>query len=95
MNLKNAYVCSNLHSTVTINTDQGTTPMIIACPQCNERAMSMMYNVNQQLEPSHEWYSPTDEDWKDLKADISSKEVIANMQHHVAKGGLLLRPIKK
>lgn len=95
----NAYVCHDLHATVTEDIEEGVTPMFILCPKCNalgaqNKATSMMYQVNQMLFPTHEWYKPTADDWKELAAEIYPPAVQA-MRDHVEKGGLLLRPIAK
>lgn len=89
----NAYICDKLHVMVTENKSLGTTPMFMGCDQCHQQATSRMYNVDQTLEPTHEWYKPTDEDWKELEADISSVEAIRGLREHVSNGGVLIRRI--
>lgn len=99
INQINAYVCPSLHIMVTTNKDYGTTPMFLACRECMKKdkqqlAQSMGYNVDQNIQPGYEWYIPTDEDWKNLEADITPKQIIEAMREHVAKGGLLIRERK-
>lgn len=99
-NQKNAYVCTNLHTTVTVNKDNGVTPMFISCPVCNERAASMMYKINQALEPTHEWYKPTEEQiigeakFFALANELDEKLLLSGLKDHVKQGGLLMRKIK-
>jgi hypothetical protein len=97
----NAYVCFNLHITVTKNVDEGVTPMFIACPKCFKQAISMMYNVNQSSKPTQQWYKPTrDEIVAEAKAvtknfNVSFLDVFNNLQDHVSKGGLLMKELKQ
>ena len=93
----NAYICPKLHHTITIDIDQGTTPMFLQCPECKLRAVSMMYNVVQNLEPGYEWYKPKEADIiREVKEATSKREdaydsVLAAMKDHVSNGGLLFR----
>ncbi len=85
----NAYICEDLHITVTNDKDEGTTPFMIPCPVCNSAATSRMYKVNnknENLKPTHEWYKPEPKEW-DLLSD--------NAIEHVKQGGLMLRKIPK
>lgn len=98
----NAYICPKLHATITVNSDGGTTPMFITCPSCGENATSRMYNVDQTLEPSQEWFKPTEKEvkqqvdqYKDKVEYHILKAIEYNMKEHVKKGGLLLRIISK
>ena len=85
----NAYVCDNLHITVTKDVDRGVTPMFIGCPECKTlykkhlMASSRMYRVNQSAPHTHEWYRPASNE------GLSQFEI-----EHVEQGGLLLRKIK-
>lgn len=85
-NKVNAYICDNLHITVTKNIDEGVTPMFIGCPECKalcdeyEAATSRMYRVNQSIPHTHEWYKPTNIE------GLNQFEV-----EHIGQGGLLLR----
>jgi len=82
---KNIYTCSKCrHQMVTVDRDDGTTPFMTSCPICKSPAQSSFYNVDQKLQPTHEWYKPTEEETKKLKAGTLE---------HVNMGGLLLRNI--
>ncbi len=100
-NKVNAYVCYNLHVTVTTLKDEGVTPMFIACPKCMKRATSMMFEVNQESKPTQQWYKPTrDEIVEEAKAiaknfsGVTFLDAFNNLQDHVAKGGLLMKELK-
>lgn len=94
---KNAYICDNLHATVTEHKDDGVTPMFIECPVCNAQATSRMGRVNQKLESTHEWYKPSEQDVieeaKNYAAafNINYDILLAGFKNHVEKGGLLMR----
>lgn len=77
------------HETVTIDRDDGTTPMMIACRHegCDKTAKSRFYRVNQSLVPTHEWYKPTERYIRKLKRGNSP------LYDHCVNGGLLLREI--
>lgn len=84
--LVNAYMCPAGHTTWTRNADEGTTPFIIGCPDCDQRARSQFYRVPQQGQPiSHEWYRPTKRRTRRLSPDE---------RQHVELGGLLLRSVE-
>lgn len=55
----NAYVCPDLHTMITVNIDNGHIPDRVACKICDQPAVSMMYQVNQNLNPVVEWFRPT------------------------------------
>lgn len=103
MKKKNAYVCPQLHITVTEDRDEGTTPMFINCPDCGpaltpeegEKRMagSIMYRINQNLSATHEWYKPTKTEMDDLYADLNPRS-FKSILEHVKLGGLLLREKK-
>lgn len=80
----NQYTCKTCGKhIVTVDRDDGTTPFMIACqrsPACPGPMASHAYRVSQDLRPSHEWYKPVG-------------KVKPAYRHHVAMGGLLLRPI--
>ena len=85
----NAYLCAAGHRTITRDVNHGTTPFTITCRYCvaDERygviAHSVGYNVDQSLEPSHEWYAPAHpERIKDTPT-----------RQHCQSGGLLLRVV--
>ena len=84
----NVYTCPNGHKTVTIDIDEGVTPMMLRCRQkaddgkhnCAEMASSAWYNCDQSLEPEYEWYKPA-----------SLKGLSPAMKEHVKMGGLEIR----
>ena len=84
INVYECYGCAR--STVTIDTDNGTTPFMISCPSCGKSARSSMYRVNQSLKPTHEFYRPPFEDLRKLSG---------GEQQHVIMGGLLFRKIEE
>lgn len=58
--LKNAYVCENLHTTVTVNIETGKTPYQIPCPECSLPARTMNFQVDQELSAGYEFYRMTE-----------------------------------
>jgi len=96
----NAYICGQLHSTITQNKDEGVTPMFITCDQCNGRATSKMYMVDQALQPTHEWFKPTEDEIKFEARKMAKYHHIPydgiynSLKEHARKGGLSLRKIK-
>jgi hypothetical protein len=79
----NQYTCDTCGGTITtIDRDDGTTPMMLACrfTGCNGRMMSHMYRVQPGLTPDHEWFKPTG-------------KVARIHREHVSRGGLLIRKI--
>lgn len=91
-NKVNTYTCqaNNQHVTVTVNRDEGVTPMFIDCPTCNHRAVSGFYRCDQGLIPTHEWYKPTLAEIKRAKRKHQRAYI-----DHVNMGGLLMRPIEQ
>ena len=96
---KNAYYCEDCKGyVVTIDVDQGVTPMFLRCratPGCKGMSKSMMYPKEPwpavdgfgapiPTEPTYEWYRPGKRERRRLDADS---------RHHVGQGGLLLRPV--
>lgn len=87
----NVYTCVKGHKTVTIDTDEGTTPMMLGCRQkdddgkhnCTQYAKSAWYNCDQSLKPEYEWYRPE-----------TTKGLNPAEKDHVSQGGLLLRKLK-
>lgn len=88
----NTYTCPSGHVTVTIDTDEGTTPMMLRCRQradngqhnCTEMATSAWYRCDQSLTPEYEWYKPT-----------SLNGFSRDMKEHIKMGGLELRKLPK
>src|SRR5688572_17032304 len=86
----NTYTCPKGHVTVTIDTDEGVTPMMLRCKQrdddgkhnCTEMASSAWYKCDQTLQPEYEWYKPT-----------SLKGFSPSMKEHIKLGGLEIRKI--
>ena len=84
---RNAYFCPVCRKvTITVDVDEGVTPMFIRCIYCKEMASSFMYQVpgclHFNITPDLEWYKPKGNDYLGLKKD--EKE-------HVDKGGLIHR----
>lgn len=103
---KNAYWCPECHGyTVTIDVDDGVTPMFLACRakgeptaadnDCTGTAQSMMYP--REPWPGEDGYGneiPTEPAWE-WYAPRSTDAVRfgADIAEHVRKGGLLLRRV--
>ena len=81
---KNGYQCPAGHRTITIDLDDGVTPMMIDCPECGKRAASEWYAVDQSLEPSIGFYTPN-------HAQLLTQTPA--VKEHVLRGGLLNRPL--
>ena len=91
----NAYFCKSCRKvTITVDVNEGVTPMFIQCIYCKDMASSFMYQLPGCMRFSYEggrmtplkadleWYKPTKEEIKKLSK--GEKE-------HVNKGGLLSR----
>lgn len=86
----NTYTCIKGHITVTIDIDEGTTPMILRCRQkddngkhnCTEFANSAWYNCDQSLKPEYEFFKPK-----------SLKGLSREMKEYIKLGGLDIRKI--
>lgn len=80
----NQYTCEGCGAVITtIDRDEGTTPMFLDCRSekpCGGRMVSSMYQVDQWLQPTHEWYKP-------------AGKVPPVYREHVEMGGLLIRKI--
>jgi hypothetical protein len=84
---RNAYFCSHCRKvTITVDIDEGVTPMFIRCIYCKEQASSFMYQLpgcfHFNIEPDLEWYKPTGEEYKGLSKAF---------KEHIDKGGLNMR----
>lgn len=81
----NQYTCRTCGGVITtIDRDEGTTPMMLACRAtkgCTGSMFSSMYRVAPYLTPEWEWYKP-------------EKLPKGEMREHVEMGGLLLRKIE-
>lgn len=97
MNLerRNAYFCNSCRKVIiTVDVDEGVTPMFIPCIHCNHAATSMMYQipgclrfnvvdgVMQDVPADLEWYKPNKKEIKTLSKSL---------REHVHNGGLLFR----
>lgn len=84
----NRYVCDTCHSAiVTIDRDEGVTPMMLGCRRtkgCKGHMMSSWYRTDQTRTPDYEWYRPE-------SLDGFSEP----MQEHIRDGGLVLREIER
>lgn len=89
----NAYVCENLHSMVTINTDAGFIPSAVACPQCGAESHSMNYLVNQNLPPVVEWFKPSEGEMQATELTMNAEQAKI-FRTHILKGGLMSREYK-
>ena len=82
----NQYTCKGCgERIITIDKDEGTTPMQLACRAtvgCGGSMVSSMYRVNQAMKPTHEWYKP------------AHKIKNPAMREHVKMGGLMIRRIQ-
>lgn len=94
---RNAYYCRACKKiTLTVDVDEGVTPMFILCPHCNCSATSFMYQLPGCLmfEYSEEKRcmipSPVDYEW--YKPDEKETLMLSKGEAgHVFKGGLLMR----
>lgn len=84
---RNAYFCKACKRlTITVDIDEGVTPMFILCPHCNCSATSFMYQLpgalHIRVDADYEWYKP------DEKETLMLSKFEAE---HVFKSGLLMR----
>jgi hypothetical protein len=96
----NRYDCQSCGDhIVTVNVVEGVTPFMIShrddagSVACSGRMYSCFYRVDQDLEPTHEWYRPTRK--QVVRRFRRQPDVLASMLEHVEKGGLDLRPATK
>lgn len=71
---------------VTIDRDEGTTPMMLNCRatnDCDGTMFSGMYRIMPGLKPNYEWYKPENLDGFDR-----------DMREHIEMGGLVIRKIE-
>lgn len=93
----NAYLCTSCYLCfVTVDVDDGVTPMFLSCRHCSGRMQSAMYaSVNTWPRKLHNrpadgvWYKPKRMERRRMKREFPA------MFQHVSKGGLILRPPKK
>lgn len=81
----NKYRCVCGYNMVTIDREEGVTPMMVKCNNCGNMMRSMWYQVDQSLTPTHEWYMP---------GRRGIRKLGGALREHVEKGGLLLRKIE-
>lgn len=74
---------------VTIDRHTGVTPMFVKCGHCGGMATSRMYKVGPGLQPTHEWFRPAA--LREFPENYRGPQSL----DHVARGGLLLRPLGK
>jgi hypothetical protein len=89
----NAYTCFKCgRKTITVDrVSGGVTPFVISCPWCEGGdAQSSFYRVPQDLDPTHEWYSPDEAELGTLLSFPEGQDVYDN---HIKKGGLVMRVI--
>lgn len=84
---KNVYLCRGCgRGQITLDVDDGTTPMFMPCLTCGAMATSCMYNIPQpwlaDFTPAIEWYRPDTNDG-----------LTEGQMTHVARGGLLSRVV--
>ena len=85
----NIYDCPQCgFETGTIHLVHGVTPMLLGCKStrkmCRGMAISRMYrNIPPGMVPEWEWYKPDDAELKSMSPE---------MQDHVERGGLQIRP---
>lgn len=86
----NLYRCERCNGTiVTIDRDDGTTPMMLRCRariDCDGMMQSSWYQGMADLVPSFEWRKPTKNEYRKMSAA---------MRDHVDMGGLDLYPIEQ
>ena len=88
---KNAYVCSACgHIMVTIDLEDGTTPMFLSCDESGKRSTSAFYNVPAGMAPAFAWKKPDKSEFKKFRAEV--REAVRD---HVERGGLCLYRIGK
>lgn len=83
----NAYICTNGHTTTTVDVDIGTTPASILCPKCKAHALSSLYPTIRPIpmyipDITYEWYRMNSN-----KVETLSKAE----QYHHNNGGLFTR----
>lgn len=86
----NEYICTRCGwKAITVDLHEGTTSFIIRCEaaNCGGEAHSLFYRVDQNQQPTHEWYRPL---------STSERKALKNeaVKQHVEMGGLLLRKRK-
>jgi len=89
----NAYVCTELHTIITKNVDDGHIPDKIYCPKCDKIAGSLYYQVNQSFSPTIEFFRPTQAETKSATLTMSKEQYNEHIQY-LNSGGLVSRLIE-
>lgn len=92
-----AYICQDLHTTITKVIDEGSVPPMVTCPTCHQPARSMGFHVNQNFSHTVEWYKPTQAEM-DAQSLKMKKDEFDRFKEYVTKGALISRlaePTKK
>lgn len=89
-----AYVCTELHTIITKNRDNGHIPDQIYCPKCDNVASNLYYQVNQTFEPVIEFFKPSEGEIQSAALSMN-KEQFKTHEHYLKAGGLVSREIKK
>jgi hypothetical protein len=86
----NAYDCKACGgSIVTVDQDEGVTPMTLACRAtegCRGTSYSRFYRADPTLTPTWEWYTPGKRELRRMSPE---------MRDHIKRGGLALRKIEE
>jgi len=98
---KDAYICPELHATITEKVDEGMVPAIIICPICMQKdgkramARSLGYQVNQNMNAAIEWYKPDQAQLLEITSSLDAKGAEQTIEA-VKKGHLMSRvkPVK-
>lgn len=80
----NCYTCPKGHHTVTIDIDEGVTPMFLSCKHegCKETATSSMYSHRvQAMTPEWEWWKPNADERKKIIDDFIAT-IPKNAEHY-------------
>jgi hypothetical protein len=99
----NTYICDNCGKVFKTETlDDGVTPFIINCHNCNGDAISQFFDCPQQVKPDYYWFKPTNKqlkaqvewelDWMGSKGFLDIETAYQLQKEHVDKGGLVLGP---
>lgn len=87
---KNIYICNHCgHGFVSLDVNDGTTPFMTKCLNCEKMAQSMFYAAPQQMlaetKPAIEWYRPS---------PLELTTMSQGLRAHVENGGLVSRVVK-
>jgi hypothetical protein len=88
----NSYTCGTGHVTITIDRAPGVTPITVPCPECMREASTANYKCDQKLQPTHEFYKPSNSEIVKMSETMSSDEYL-DMLQTLNNGCLLFRKI--